>query len=278
VYKHKILIAGLGFAMSFWGVFFALQPFFPEVERKVLGTAADRYNQEEARLSPEAEQELSQEIFALIATTPFPQTPEATEGMWSPTGKPAATGSGSNTSQNPGDDFITDEVVDRIREDFTQLPPPLPSLPQVLPNGKATQPIPSGRSTNRFSLKISSIGVDMPIVEGYDGKKALRLGAWHVPGTGDPLQGNNMVLTGHRYLRTQGTNTLYRLDEVKEGDEILITWNGREYRYVVASAVIVTPDRVDVMDATPQPQLTLITCHPKYSTAQRLVVSAVPSF
>jgi len=37
---------------------------------------------------------------------------------------------------------------------------------------------------------------------------------------------------------------------------------------------VVAPDDVSVLDATVSPQLTLTTCNPKYSAAQRLVVEA----
>ncbi len=127
-----------------------------------------------------------------------------------------------------------------------------------------------------YRLVIPKIGVDMPIVEGQDGQQALRLGAWHIPGTGDAVRGGNLVVAGHRYLRTRGQETLFRLDEVVVGDLIQVVWEGAEYTYRVERTEVVTPDRVDVLDQTKDHQLTIITCHPNYSTAQRLIVNAKP--
>lgn len=130
------------------------------------------------------------------------------------------------------------------------------------------KPIPAG---NR--LVIPSIGVDMPILEGPTEKTLDRGGIWHIPNTSDPLHGGNMVLSGHRwqYLPPSST-TLYLLDKVKNGDPVLVYWRGKEYDYTISGREIVNPNRVDILNNTTQPRLTIFTCTPLFSTKQRLVL------
>ncbi|MBI2984670.1 MAG: class E sortase [Candidatus Kerfeldbacteria bacterium] len=139
----------------------------------------------------------------------------------------------------------------------------LPSLPVV-----KNKPVPSG---NR--IVIPSIGVDMPILEGPTQRVLDRGGIWHIPNTSDPIRGGNMVLSGHRwqYLPPSST-TLYLLDKVKDGEPIIVYWQGQEYDYRVASRDVVSPDRVEILNDTPQPKLTIFTCTPLFSTKQRLVL------
>lgn len=122
-------------------------------------------------------------------------------------------------------------------------------------------------------LFIPAIGVNIPILEGNE--MVLSKGAWRLPDTSsDPLAGN-MVLSAHRYkLLPPASETLYLLDKVVRGDMIVLDWRGKEYRYSVAESRVVKPDDLSVLAQTERPQLTLITCTPLFSTAQRLVVTA----
>ncbi len=122
-------------------------------------------------------------------------------------------------------------------------------------------------------LLIPSIGVDMPILEGPT-QKVLDLGGiWHIPNTSDPTKGGNIVLSGHRwqYLPPSST-TLYLLDKVENGQPAIIYWQGQEYIYKITGREIVSPDRVDILQNTPEPKLTIFTCTPLFSTKQRLVL------
>ena len=56
------------------------------------------------------------------------------------------------------------------------------------------------------------------------------------------------------------------------GDEIIISYfNGSQFTYVYNNTVIVTPDRVDVLETKFDNRLTLSACHPEYSAAERIV-------
>lgn len=123
-------------------------------------------------------------------------------------------------------------------------------------------------------IVIPKIGVDMEIVEGTDEKASLNLGAWRMPMTSTPEKGSNTVITGHRFkYRPPSPRTFWRLDELVEGDQILVYWNGEEYEYTVNETKVVEPSAVEVLYPTEEPIVTLITCTPLFTTKQRLIVT-----
>jgi sortase A len=130
-----------------------------------------------------------------------------------------------------------------------------------------------------YRIVISSIGVDMAIILGDDEKNALLQGAWHIPGSGTPDDTDgykNIVISGHRYLYTSGPNTFFNLDKIQTEDIIQIFWQNQEYKYQVNKIHIVEPNEISILEDTGQEKLTLFTCHPVYTTDQRLVIEALP--
>lgn len=133
-------------------------------------------------------------------------------------------------------------------------------------------------------LTIPSIGVETMVVEGTS-LEALRAGAGHFPNTPLPGKEGNVTIAGHR---TTYGKPFHRLDEVGAGSDLkLETPTGTHtYRVVAAPAHadgacpngacwLTSPDDWSVarpdMDGS---LLTLVTCHPKGSAAQRLVLRA----
>jgi sortase A len=53
-----------------------------------------------------------------------------------------------------------------------------------------------------------------------------------------------------------------RLRHVRRGDTITFSTPDGRYEYVVESTEIVPPTHVQVLESSPQPSLTLITCYP----------------
>lgn len=136
---------------------------------------------------------------------------------------------------------------------------------------KGSENIPKGNT-----LRIPAVGIDVNIVEG-NSDKALDKGAWHRPGTGDPLSGGNMVVTGHRFKYLPPSNlTFYNLDKIVVGDRVIVYWNGTRYDYEVSKIHVVTPDQIEVEAPTVKPQLTLYTCTPLWTAKLRLVIVALP--
>ena len=127
-------------------------------------------------------------------------------------------------------------------------------------------------------LLIPVVGVNVSIVEGGD-DSSLNKGAWHRPGTGNPENGGNMVITGHRFQYLPPNNiTFYHLDKIVEGDEIIVYWNEIEYDYVVIETFIVEPEDVEIEKDSAHHVLTLYTCTPLWTASKRLVVRAEPVY
>lgn len=154
-----------------------------------------------------------------------------------------------------------------------------PNLPQ---NNQPFQ-TPQG---NEFSLQIPKIDVDVPVVPDVTGAdneayfKALENGVAHMKGTAKPGGGSNIFIFGHSaYYESKPGNykkIFSDLNELKDGDEIIVRYNDKNYIYTVSDKKIVKPDDTDVIKSTKNEQLTLMTCWPIGTTKERLVIIAIP--
>lgn len=131
----------------------------------------------------------------------------------------------------------------------------------------AIRPVPGGAVG---LIEIPKIGLDKAIVEGV-GVEELKTGPGHYPATPLPGQPGNAAIAGHRTTYGAPFN---RLDELVAGDAILVTTAQGEFRYEVEVAEVVHPTRSEVLDPTTDNRLTLTTCHPEFSAAQRLILTA----
>ncbi|WP_329088330.1 MULTISPECIES: class E sortase [unclassified Streptosporangium] len=128
-------------------------------------------------------------------------------------------------------------------------------------------------------LTIPRLGDDYryAIVEGVD-QDRLRMGPGHYPGTAMPGKIGNFVLSGHRTTYAAPFN---RIDELGRGDHILVDTREARYTYRVTGRRVVDPTEIGVVAPVPgrpdreptRALITLSTCHPEYSAAQRLIVS-----
>jgi sortase A len=108
------------------------------------------------------------------------------------------------------------------------------------------------------------------VVQG-DGWEQLKKGVGQHPGTANPGETGNMVVSAHNDIFGE----LFRdLDQLKAGDEIRLTTATREFVYRVTGTSIVEPTNVSAMAATIRPTLTLISCYPYLVDDQRIVVLA----
>lgn len=134
--------------------------------------------------------------------------------------------------------------------------------------------------SNQDSLIIPKISVNAPINPG--GKATLDNGAiWHrQPQNGDPVDGGNFVLAGHRYQfaitpdRTIQNSVLYDLDKLRLGDKILVDWQKKRYTYKVTRIYSVKPNAVEIEERSLKPKMTLYTCTLAGSTDGRIVIEA----
>ena len=113
--------------------------------------------------------------------------------------------------------------------------------------------------------------VEAPIYEGTD-DTTLNRGVGHINGTPLPGAPGNSGLAAHRdsYFRA--------LKEIAPGDAIEIVTRTSIVSYRVERTWIVAPDDVWVLDPTPVPAVTLVTCYPFYfigSAPQRFIVRAL---
>jgi sortase A len=159
-----------------------------------------------------------------------------------------------------------------LRAQFArQLAAPVEATPSTPSAPATTTPAPPPVEGEAVAvIVIPKIGLDQVVVEGV-GVEDLKKGVGHYPDTRMPGETGNAALAGHRTTYGAPFN---RLDELDDGDAIDITTRAGTFRYEVMEKRIVTPEEVSVLDDTSDNRLTLTTCHPKYSAAQRLIVFA----
>ncbi len=117
-------------------------------------------------------------------------------------------------------------------------------------------------------LKIASINLTVPIYAGAE-EAQLKEGVGQMVGTGRLCAIGNAALAGHR-------RTFFRnLDKLQPGDEIVVELGQQTLRYQVYKIHIVDPTDVSVLNRSRRHSLlTLVTCHPLYTSKQRLIVHA----
>lgn len=162
---------------------------------------------------------------------------------------------------------------DDLRAQFT---PQLASAPPASRPAETTPPIetppslPPELGVAAALIEIPRIGVEKVVVEGV-GVEDLKKGPGHYPDTAMPGQRGNAAIAGHR--TTYGA-PFYDVDQLEPGDLIFVTTTRGRFHYEVRELAVVGPDAVSVLDPTDDDRLTLTTCHPRFSAAQRLIVVA----
>ncbi len=150
-----------------------------------------------------------------------------------------------------------------------------PSTPHPGQTGVSSRPAPATAAPAEGQpvgfLEIPAIGLGQVIVQGV-GTGDLRAGPGHYPGTPLPGQPGNASIAGHR---TTYAHPFYNLNALVPGDRILIVTPQGIFLYRVRFLVAVAPTDTTVLAPTNRALLTLTTCNPRYSAAQRLVLRAV---
>jgi sortase A len=140
----------------------------------------------------------------------------------------------------------------------------------LAPQTMAASPVQADQRPQR--MYIPRVGLDTPVIEVF-----LEGSTWQVAdyaagyhhGSALPGTPGNTVMAGHAGLR----GAVFRdLPNLTTGDEVVIDTGDWRYHYRVREIKNVWPTQVEVMDPTPTPTLTLITCT-NWDT-QRLVVVA----
>lgn len=149
-------------------------------------------------------------------------------------------------------------------------------------------PVPPPKEEERYlpgeayaAIVIPSIDVDFVVVEGpeeasyrsYAWTSALKRGPAHYPDSADPWDGTGRVgIAGHR---TTYLHPFLNLDRVKVGRRIQLLTKHGTFVYEV-DRVYVVPEAGSgiALEQTEEPTLVLTTCNPKYSSRERLIVTA----
>lgn len=146
----------------------------------------------------------------------------------------------------------------------------IPAHLRPLMQSLANLPVPTAGPQQAIRLQVPAINLDAPVVQG-DGWEQLKKGVGQHAGTADPGQTGNLVLSAHNDVFGE----IFRdLDQLKKGDSIVVYTAARAYTYIVTDTQVVEPTRVDLMAATPNATITLISCYPYRVDNQRIVVSA----
>jgi sortase A len=144
------------------------------------------------------------------------------------------------------------------------------SVPDPAPAPAPALPIEDGDPIAR--IEIPRIGVDHIVVAGVD-KNDLKKGPGHYPGTPMPGQLGNSAIAGHRTTYGQ---PFFDVDKLQPGDEIVTTTLNGRFVYRVTGQEIVTPSDYQVIATVDndQARLTLTSCHPKWTTRERIIIYA----
>jgi LPXTG-site transpeptidase (sortase) family protein len=152
--------------------------------------------------------------------------------------------------------------------------------PLIAPDGSVVTPV------NRdFSLVIPAIGVNAPIIANVNPADALAYKAALLTGVAHAATSMLPDQNGTVYLFSHSTNydwfvkdlnaVFYLLKNLKQGDNIVLIYKGKEYTYSLRETKIVAPTDVSyLVPQTGTKSLILQTCWPPGSVSQRLLVFA----
>ena len=149
--------------------------------------------------------------------------------------------------------------------------------PTVAPSvGPSVKPSPPVRGKPLAGLYIPKLDKNWVVVEGVT-QQDIRFAPGHYPTSALPGQVGNFSVAGHR-----NRATFWRLDELDEGDPIVVESKTDWYVYRVSQSRIVRPTQVEVVAPVPgepdkkatKRMLTLTTCNPKFDNYQRLIIHA----
>lgn len=173
------------------------------------------------------------------------------------------------------DEPVTAALAERIEAvGSDDVPDPVVRSEPTVGRDSAPNPTPTGRPIVR--MYIPRLGLSWAVVEGVT-TRALRSGPGHYPMTQLPGERGNFAVAGHRV-----PGVFWDLDKLAPGDPIVVRTAEEWLVYQVSTSLVVDPHEVWVIEPDPydigaaptRSLLTVTTCTPKGSNAQRLVVHA----
>jgi sortase A len=213
----------------------------------------------------------------VIPTVP-PETSDSGSGADPADVDPAS----ADETATPADDGAssTDDSTAGSQSPEADIAAPLGEPSDVVPGGvdltgyAVEQNVPVVPDEAFARLEIPSIGTSHHVVPGVT-VNDLKKGPGHYPDTPLPGQLGNASIAGHR---TTYGEPFMDLDDLVPGDEIIVTMiTGDRFVYrVTRSQVVSAADSWVITTRDPSvAELTLTTCHPKYTARDRLVIHSV---
>mgnify|MGYP001161192712 FL=1 len=186
-----------------------------------------------------------------------------------------------------GTSVLTDRYQSDLEEDFTE-------LIEVVEKSTSTTDTPKTSDTDipnyaellwrpegqaMAQIVIPKMGLTATVVSGVS-SESLRRGPGHFPDTPMPGMPGNSAIAGHR---TTWGAPFGNIEKLEPGDEIKIQTIQGSFTYVVLEQnagrgnFIVSPNEFDVLNqnfnSSPN-RLTLVSCHPKLTARNRIIVVA----
>ncbi|MFY1635273.1 class E sortase [Solwaraspora sp. WMMB335] len=167
-----------------------------------------------------------------------------------------------------------EDLSEQLAQQWADVPAP------VVSDGPSPAPVaapePPVQGTPVAGLYIPKIDKSWVVVEGV-GQNDIRYAPGHYPNSAQPGVIGNFSVAGHR-----NRATFWRLDELRDGDVIVVEDRDTWHVYAVTRNHIVLPSQTEVVAPVPgdrnakptKAMLTLTTCHPKFDNYQRLIVHA----
>ncbi|MEV6366175.1 class E sortase [Micromonospora musae] len=175
-----------------------------------------------------------------------------------------------------GKSAIVDAHQNDLSQELAQAWGPTGDPTISAPAAPSVKPSPPVRGKPIAGLYIPKLEKNWVVVEGVT-QADIRYAPGHYPESALPGQVGNFSVAGHR-----NRATFWRLDELRDGDSIVVESKTDWYVYKVSKTRIVKPTQVEVVAAVPgepgekptKRMLTLTTCNPKFDNYERLIVHA----
>jgi sortase A len=119
-------------------------------------------------------------------------------------------------------------------------------------------------------IELPKLGLRFDVVQGTDAV-SLEKGPGHYPATALPGLGQTVAIAGHR---TTYLAPFRRINELRPGDQIILSMPYARFTYVVQKTEVVLPTALWVTRDVGYERLVLSACHPLYSASHRIIVFA----
>lgn len=180
---------------------------------------------------------------------------------------------------------LQQEWAEQNRGERGDAPEPPPVVEGLSPDQAPVMQEPDGLNAAFATLIVPRFGGDYArtIAQGIDVREVLnsrRTGVGHYPGTQMPGELGNFAIAAHRNANGAPFG---KLVDLRVGDHVYVETADGWYEYTFRGLEYVLPTQVDVIAPTPRaPQtapteriLTMTTCNPLFSTAERAIAYSV---